>query len=386
MILFRGCEIFAPEPLGKKDLLVSGGRIEAVATGILPPQGIPVEVMECSKLRLIPGLIDAHVHIAGAGGEGGPATRTPEIQPGDALEGGVTTLIGMLGTDGVTRNVESVLMKARGLKASGLSCYILSGAYQVPSPTITGDPARDIICIDECLGVGEVAIGDHRDSTPTIHELARLASAVRLGGLLGAKTGVLCLHLGDDPGSFRLIREAAAMGHIPLKHFLPTHCNRSAEIFDAAMEYALAGGRIDLTTSAYPNFPDEEVKPSRAVRRLLDAGVSPEGVTMSSDGGGSLPDFDDEGNLRGLKVGRISTLFTEMRDLITEESLPPETAIRIVSTNVAGTFGLPTKGGLHQGMDADLAAIDEDFNIVHLVASGRILIRNGEKTFTPLFS
>ena len=386
MILFRDCEIFAPQPLGRRDLLVAGGRIEAVSSGIVPPRGIPVEVVEGGKLRLIPGLIDAHVHIAGAGGEGGPATRTPEIRLSDALDGGVTTLVGMLGTDGITRNVESVLMKAKGLKTSGLSCYILSGAYQVPPPSVTGDPAMDIICIDECLGVGEIAIGDHRDSTPSSHELAKLASAVRLAGMLGGKTGVLCLHLGDDPTSFRLVREAASLGHVPLKHFLPAHCNRSDEVFDAACEFALAGGRVDLTTSAYPYFPDEEVKPSLAVRKLLDAGAPSEVITMSSDGGGSLPDFDEAGELRGLKVGRIATLFTEMRDLVVEESLPLETALRIASTNVAETFGLESKGGLRDGMDADIVAIDEDFNIVHVMASGRMLIRSGEETFTPDFS
>ena len=67
MILFRQCEIFAPEVLGIKDVLVAGQKIVAISDHIEIPSGIDVEVINCSGLRMIPGLIDAHVHIAGAG-------------------------------------------------------------------------------------------------------------------------------------------------------------------------------------------------------------------------------------------------------------------------------------------------------------------------------
>ena len=57
----------------------------------------------------------------GAQGEGGPATRTPELPTTSLLEGGTTTAVGCLGADGVTRTLSALLMKAKGLRQEGVS-------------------------------------------------------------------------------------------------------------------------------------------------------------------------------------------------------------------------------------------------------------------------
>ena len=80
MFLFKECEVFSPEPLGRKDVLLAGARVVALADD--DPRAGRHRGARSSRphgLRLIPGLVDGHVHIAGAGGEGGPATRTPEM-------------------------------------------------------------------------------------------------------------------------------------------------------------------------------------------------------------------------------------------------------------------------------------------------------------------
>ena len=141
---------------------------------------------DCSNTPLfwlVPGLIDAHVHITGGGGEGGPASRMPELTLSMMLDAGVTTVIGCLGTDGFTRTVESVLMKVKTLRALGVSAWMYTGAYQVPSPTITGDIMKDIALFEEIIGVGEVAISDHRSSVPSVSELARIAAQARVAGV-----------------------------------------------------------------------------------------------------------------------------------------------------------------------------------------------------------
>ena len=186
MLLLRDIEVYAPEPLGRRDVLVAGGQVIAVGAGITPPGGVDAEVVDGRGLLALPGLIDGHVHIAGAGGEGGPATRTPELQLGQLLAGGITSVVGMLGTDGFTRSPESLLMKAKALRAEGVSCWILAGAYQVPTPTLLGDVGRDLALIDEVIGVGEIAVADHRSSWPSADELARLAGHARVGAMLEA--------------------------------------------------------------------------------------------------------------------------------------------------------------------------------------------------------
>ena len=180
LVLFKGCEVYGPEPLGRRDVLVGGGRVLAVEERIKPAGGFPVAEGPAAGLTMVPGFVDGHVHIAGAGGEGGPETRTPEVPLSMLIAGGITTVVGSLGTDGFARSIEGVLMKAKGLKREGLSAFILTGAYQVPTPSLLGDIGRDITLIDEVIGAGEIAIADHRSSCPTVNELIRLAEHARV--------------------------------------------------------------------------------------------------------------------------------------------------------------------------------------------------------------
>jgi beta-aspartyl-dipeptidase (metallo-type) len=385
MILFKGCRVYAPEFLGEKDVLVAGGKIAAIAAQIQPAQGLETEIVDARSLRMLPGLIDSHVHIAGAGGEGGPATRTPEMNLLDMLEGGITTVVGCLGTDGLTRSIESVLMKAKGLRQEGVSAWIYTGAYQVPPPTILGDAGRDIAMIEEIIGLGEIAIADHRSSNPTLNELIRLAKLARVGGMIGGKAGIVNIHLGDAPEPFAMLYDAVAKSELQFSQFLPTHCNRSRSVLEAAKRYGQKGF-VDLTASSIPGFPDDEIRASRGLKELLDAGVPLEHITISSDGCGSLPTFDEKGNLLKLISGKPKAIFSELVDAVHREKLPLETALRTVTANVAAILRLSGKGGVRVHMDADLLLLDEKDGIRHLLARGRWLIKDGAVLHSGTFA
>jgi len=378
MILFKKCEVFAPEPLGRKDVLIAGTQVVAIGDNLSKPAGLEVEVISAEGLRMIPGLIDGHVHIAGAGGEGGPATRTPEMTLGQMLGGGITTVIGSLGTDGITRTVESVLMKAKALRAEGVSCWILTGAYQVPTPTILGDVARDVAMLEEVVGVGEVAISDHRSSVPSTGELIRLAEHARVGGMLGGKAGILLLHMGDARDPFRPIHLAVAGSELKYTQFLPTHCNRNDYIFEDAKTYGLKG-YVDLTASSYPYYPQYEIKPAKAIVELLKAGVPLEHITLSSDGCGSLPDFDADGNLVRLVSGEPDSILRETVEAVRQEGLPWDQALKPVTSNVADIFKLSRKGRVRVGGDADVVLLDPEDRVYHLVANGTLMVRDAVK-------
>jgi len=317
------------------------------------------------------------VHIAGAGGEGGPATRTPEMHLRDMLDGGITTVIGCLGTDGLTRSVASVLMKAKGLRQEGVSAWIYTGAYQVPPPSILGDIGKDIALIEEVIGVGEIAIADHRSSSPSLDELIRLAKLARVAGMIGGKAGIVNIHLGDAPEPFALLYGAVEKSELQFSQFLPTHCNRTRSVFKAAMQYGKKGF-VDLTSSSYPYYPDEEIKPAACLKELLAAGVPAAHVTFSSDGCGSLPIFDEKGELVSLASGKPKAIFTELIDAVRQENIPLEKALPAVTSNVAAILKLAGKGRIGVGMDADLLLLDDEDRIRHLLANGRWLIRNGE--------
>jgi len=377
MILFSQCEVYAPEYIGVKDVLVAGNKIVAIDEHLEVSSGLSVDIIDCRGLRMIPGLIDSHVHIAGAGGEGGPMTRTPEVQLSHLLEAGVTSVVGCLGTDGMTRSVESVLMKAKGLRQEGVSAWIYTGSYQVPPPTILGDVGKDIAMIDEIIGTGELALSDHRSSFPTVYELIRIVEHSRVGGMLGGKAGIVNIHMGDAKNPFQPIYDAVEKSELGFKQFLPTHINRNHYIYEDAKTYGLKG-YLDITASSYPFFPQYEIKPAKAISGLVEAGVPLEHITMSSDGCGSLPSFNENGELEKLEMGYPLSIFSELKDLVLEEKMALEKAVKVVTSNVADILKLRQKGRLQINKDADVVLIDADFKIQHVAAMGKMLVSNGK--------
>jgi beta-aspartyl-dipeptidase (metallo-type) len=377
MLLIKHAEVYQPDYLGKKDVLIAGEKIVAIENDIdvKSLKNIRIIIIDGSGRKVIPGLIDSHVHIAGAGGEGGPSTRTPEMQLSSMLDGGITTVVGCLGTDGFTRSLEAVLMKVKSLKAEGVSAFMYTGSYQVPTPTLLGDVAKDIALIEEIIGVGEIALSDHRSSCPTTDELIRLVEHARVGGMLGGKAGMANIHLGDAKNPFKPIYDAVEKSELKLTQFFPTHCNRNHYIFEDAKTYGKSG-YVDLTASSYPYDMENEIKPSKAIVELLKSGVPAGHITMTSDGNGSLPNFDSEGRLTSIDMGLPKSVFAEMIDAVTIENLPLEQALKMVTSNVASILKLKNKGIIETGKDADIVILDKDFIISDIIARGQLMTHN----------
>jgi beta-aspartyl-dipeptidase (metallo-type) len=388
LTLIRQGIVFAPDPLGTKDILISGSKIAAVCEpDKIKIKGMDYEVVDASEKIIIPGLIDSHVHILGGGGEGGPATRAPEITVEDIIECGVTTVIGCLGTDGTTRHMESLLAKARGLEVEGVTTYIFSGSYEIPPVTITGSIRSDLILIDKVIGAGEIAISDHRSSQPTFEEFSRLAAECRVGGMLGGKAGVLHVHLGDGPRKlemlFRLIKET----EIPATQVIPTHVNRNAQLFAAAIKFIQSGGFIDLTAGDDPEARNgAEISIGKAIRILLEKKASLNQVTISSDSNGSLPVFDDKGNLLGLTIATQKSLLKNIRYLVQKKVLKLQDAVKLLTVNPAFFYKLHQKGEIKVNKDADLVLLDKNLNMTDSFAMGKMMMANKKLIVRGTFS
>ncbi|MFD4815821.1 beta-aspartyl-peptidase [Peribacillus butanolivorans] len=378
--LIKNGEIYGPDFMGQKDILLVGNQIGYMEDQIdVPVDFVEMEVIDAAGKIIVPGFIDAHVHIIGGGGEGGFKTRTPEIQLTDATLAGITTLIGVIGTDGTTRTMPGLLAKARALEEEGISCYVQTGSYQVPVKTLTGKIEDDLILVDKIIGVGEIAIADHRSSQPTAAELAKLASQARNGGLLSGKSGIVNIHVGDSQNHVRVIEEVVETTEIPITQFYPTHINRNQHLFNAGIEFAKKGGYIDFTTSTIKKFLEEgEVKASTAIKRALDEGVDIRQITLTSDGQASLPDFDRSGNLRGLNIGTCMSLYDAVVDAILEDGVTIADAIRVVTENPANILKLGNKGRIEVARDADLIIVEkETFEIDTVIAMGQIMVKDG---------
>lgn len=380
--LLRGAEIWAPTPLGRADLLVGGGRILAVGPDLArPPKGWPCEELDLDGHLLIPGLVDLHTHLAGGGGEGGAHTRVPPLALSALSLAGVTTAVGLLGTDGTTRSLPELLAAARGLAWYGLTTWCYTGSYELPPPTITGSVRGDIVHVDRMVAVGELAISDHRSSQPTFDEFVRVAADAHVAGMMTGKAGLLHLHLGDGARGLSLVRRALDETELPPRVFHPTHLNRKWSLWEEALALSERGPILDVTA-----FPTDGAGPSaeEAIATYLRAGLDPRRITLSSDGGGCLPDFDEEGVLLHMDVGASAALLETVRELV-DLGISLDAALAPCTTNAADLFRWPGKGRLVAGADADLVVLDPKLQLRGTMASGRWLVRNGEAVQKGLF-
>ena len=378
--LLKNAHVIAPEDLGVKDILVAGEKIAMIGEGLSLPAVYDCEVVDCEGNYVVPGFIDSHVHLIGGGGEGGYATRTPEIQLTDITTSGVTTVLGLLGTDGVTRHVASLLAKARGLEDEGITAYIYSGSYEIPTPTITGSVRNDIILIDKVIGTGEIAMCDHRSSQSPKEAYQQITAEARVGGMLSGKAGVVNMHLGDGEDGLKMLYEITKNGEIPKTQIIPTHVNRNKRLFKEAIEWAKQGGIMDVTSSVSPESgSSHSVKSSEAVKQALEAGVNIENITMSSDGNGSMPIFDEAGNNIGVGVASQISILDEFRDMVQKENIAITDAIKIITSNIAKFTKLyPRKGCLANNSDADILVLDKDLQLQHVWARGTHMVENGK--------
>lgn len=381
IILIKGAQLYAPTALGTKDLLLAGNTIAAIADNLmLNDTNLPITVIDGSGKLLVPGFVDSLVHYIGGGGEGGFATRTPEMQLTDATLAGVTTAIGVLGTDATTRTISNLLAKAHALDIEGISTYCHTGSYEIPCRTLTGNITDDLILIDKIIGVGEIAISDHRSSQPTISEIRKVAAAARVGGMLAGKGGVVSVHVGSGKGLLQPLFDAVAGTELSLRQFYPTHINRNEALFEAGLAFARTGGVIDFTTSTTRyDLQHGEVAAASAVARALAAGISPLQLTMSSDGNASLPIFSPDGRLLGLEVGAVRSLHLALQSAVLEFQVPLSAALTTVTQAPAQVLGLKQKGQLAVGKDADMLLLNShDLSIDTVIAKGRCLVQSGQ--------
>ena len=372
MLLIKGAEVYAPEYLGKKDVLIAGEKIERIGDDLPEYEGC--QVIDGTGRIVTPGFIDRHVHITGGGGEGSFHTQAPQVQLSDLIRGGVTTVVGLLGTDGISRSTENLVAKAKALKEEGISAYCCCGAYGYPGPTITGSVSKDIMFVDEIIGL-KLAISDHRAPNITVDELIRLGSDVRTAAMLSGKAGFVCLHMGGDDRALSPVFEALERTSIPVKTFQPTHVGRAKKLQEDAFKLAKMGGTIDFTCGQF----EEKIKELAAsLRAAKEAGVPMDKVTISSDGQGSWSNYDAAGNLTEMGVSSVDTMYRQVVYQVQNENMSLEEALSLGTSNVAKALEVyPKKGAVHEGSDADVLVLNGDLSMNTVIARGSLMMQDG---------
>lgn len=370
--LIKNGELYAPDYLGSQSILIIDGKI--VKIGEINEEKLSalfeIEVIDATGLIVAPGIIDPHVHLIGGGGEGGFATRTPELQLSGIIKSGITTVVGCLGTDGTTRHMTSLLAKARGLEEEGITTYIYSGNYHIPTPTITSSVKDDIILIDKVIGAGEIAISDSRSAQPSVQEVAKLVAEARIGGLLSKKAGVTHFHVGIGKDRLAFLHTLLEDYEIPPANIYATHITRSRELVDDAINLANKGSFVDITA-------DEET--GKWIQYYKQNKGDLNQLSISSDGNGSLPQFNTKGELIGFGVASQRTLFKQVVSAVKDYDLPLTEVLTLVTRNPATALCLDKKGSLKEGFDADILMLDQNsFEIEHVFAKGQHMLSNKE--------
>lgn len=175
-----------------------------------------------------------------------------------------------------------------------------------------------------------------------------------------------------------LIERVISETEIPASQFLPTHVNRNEKLFQKAIEYAVKGGAVDFTGNEEIDYWEtvcDEVRVCKGIRRMLDAGVNPKHITISSDGQGSLPIFNEKGEFLRMGMGQSSCLLKEVKECVEKAGIPLETAISTITANPAEILSLKGKGKIQEGFDADLCVLDQGLEIQEVVARGKTVYR-----------
>jgi beta-aspartyl-dipeptidase (metallo-type) len=363
--LIENGDVFAPRPCGISSVLIAGDRIARV--GQVDKQavsglGVPMEVIDAAGCIVCPGLIDPHEHLIGGSGETGFSTQTPEIFASELVAAGITTVVGCLGVDTITKTPSALLAKVKGLNEEGISAFMWSGGYDVPARTLTGSLQSDILFISEIIGAGEIAIADHRSSAPAPIELARLVKQAHVGGMLSGKAGVTHFHVGDEPRLLAVIRALLDEYHAKPEWLYPTHVERNEELMAEAVELTQRGVTVDIDTV--------ERDLARWLKFFVERGGGCNRLTVSSDAAINSP----------------STLLEQIANCVLEHGFALDLVLRCATLNPAGVLNLRRKGRIEEECDADLLVLRrESLELVEVIAGGKRLMKEGRVAFSEQF-
>lgn len=377
LLLLKNTDVFAPTHLGIRHLLIGGGKILHIGSEELDFAGVRIEEVDLQGQKVVPGFIDCHVHVIGGGGEAGAHTRAPSPMLTQYTQAGVTTVVGLLGTDDLTRSTSGLLTQVKALRNEGLSAYAWTGGYHIPPTTLTGSPKSDIVHLEEVIGFGELALSDHRSSQPTFEEFVKVASECHVAGLMTGKAGVLHIHMGDGDCGLDFVRRALDETELPPRTFHPTHVNRKRALFNEALALVERGITIDVTAFPEEHAATDEVHAADAILEYLNAGNPVEQLTVSSDGGGCLPHFDKNGELARMDFASSQALADLLKRFL-DAGQNLERVLPAFTKSPARYLRLHTKGEIKEGLCADLAVLNPENQITDVMARGIWHLRGGQ--------
>jgi len=112
-----------------------------------------------------------------------------------------------------------------------------------------------------------------------------------------------------------------------------------------------------------------------ALQKFDQEGVPLERVMVSSDSYGSLPTFDEDGNLNKYTYGNTKAFLQFLFKMYFQDMWPLEKILPLITSNPANYLKLKGKGKLEVGSDADILLLDKNtLKLKSVLAKGRIVM------------
>lgn len=357
--LIKDGSVYTPTGIQKLSLLLMGEKIVKVGDvdfRALERAGLEAEIIDAAGCWVLPGLIDPHSHLIGAGGENGFASRLPEIPLEDMFQSGITTVVGLLGTDTVSRDPKCLYAKVQQLNREGMTAYMYTNGFELPGRTIMDSVIDDLVMIDPVIGTGEIAISDPRWLDPKPFDLAHIISQTKLGGQMAGKAGITHFHVGPTAGRLDLLNTILDDYEIDPEYIYATHVTRTPELLKDAVQLVARGAYVDMDTV------EENI--AESMWAYLKQGGDPARLTVSSDAhtpGGTPQKF-----------------FSEFISCLQDDHLSMEQVLPCFTSNTADVLKLQHKGRLQPNADADVLILSEKtYEMNHLFAQGRHVVKDG---------
>lgn len=392
-LLIRGGTLVTPEGLRPGSVLVRGGWIDA----ILPPdaQAEAAEVIDASGLHVLPGAIDIHCHIRSPAY---PQRGTVLSETAACAKGGITSVFEMPITDPCCNSPDRVVVRRDHFAQTALVDF---GLYAAPVDlTNTAFRAlRDAGIVALKIFTTPSPPGRDREfaglAWPNAADQARVLELAARSGLLVVVHAEHPEILAQAEGAARAMDPADAATHnaarpalaeaLAVAQLLTLNMTAGARLHIAHVTSAATvdmlrrfAGTSDFSAETCPHYlhhtaedvarvgvcarinpPIRQAADRDALWQALADGTIRH-VTTDHAAFSAAEKAAHEGNFLTAPPGHPGTemMLPLLLDAVAQGRITLERAVALVSGNAATRFGLPQKGRLAPGADADIVLAD----------------------------
>lgn len=368
LTLLKSGEVYTPRPLGLCDILMAGNRIIAMEKELRAPKEFPVNLVNCSGYKVFPGLVDPVFYPCDNSDTDNPDTLLPAKISGSAFRAGITSAIGSLGWNDITREPGTLLRKVQILRTNGLQCHAYTGGFSGQSSVLLKNSAADLAYVSDYVATGIIGVTDHRAGRLSAEMLSSFHANAESGATLGNKSPVVVYMPGEESQQyddfFLRIKRVIPMA----KHLMIAGVNRNKKLMESARKFGMTG-LINIAAYTGGFFEGEAIEATKALKYFLRAGVPIKNISISSFAG------IEQHKTRNHNIEQQYTAFYDaFYQSICDQNIPTDIVTKIFSTNAARSLRLRNKGELYTGGPADILVATKDNLPVHLWGNGDILL------------